>query len=377
VPIDATFNPLPLPYHQLTVRNVIAPHIAGDKVRLHLTNRYNAAPVTFARVSIGNSTPHGGVDSPVPVLFGGEASVTIRPGRDAVSDPLPLAVEPFTPLAVSIYVQGPTPQVTKHWNSNATTFIGTGDLTESTSGAGFPMRVHSWLGVIALDVETNDSNRTIVALGDSLTDGWVAASTAPVLDPRVADTNSRYPDYLQRRINDEGLPLSVVNAGLSSNQVLGSIVAMAGPSAIDRFEADVTYPASARGVIIFEGINDLGLSHATAPAVIRGLRELIAKARAADLMVWLATITPASDAIVDGVLLAPNSERDRQRINEWIRTQTEADGYFDFDLAVRDASNPAVLDTRYSSPDRLHFSPAGYERLAEVVDLSELIETTC
>jgi hypothetical protein len=102
--------------------------------------------------------------------------------------------------------------------------------------------------------------------------------------------------------------------------------------------------------------------------VCPGFRAVsFARAREANLKVWLATITPASDAIVDGTPIAPDSERDRQTIDERIRTQTVADGYVDFDAAVRTPTNPAVLDDRLSSVDRRQLSPAGYERLAATV----------
>jgi lysophospholipase L1-like esterase len=377
---DATFAPLPASYEHRTIRNVISPHLAGSRIRVHVTNRYNTAPVTFGRVTVGVSDANGAVKRPQALSFDGDTAVTLAPGQDAVSDPMNLTVSAFTPLAVSIYVDAAPGQITKHWNSNATTYItpaGSGDATATVSGTGFTERVESWLGVLALDVEATGNARSIVALGDSLTDGFVAANALSGLDTSVSNTNARYPDLLQRRIAAAGLPVSMINAGLGSNQITGSIFPIAGPSAIDRFTVDVSYFATARGVIIFEGINDLGLSQASAPAIIDGLSQLVARARAAKLKVWLATITPASDAIVDGTLIAPNSERDRQTINKWIRTQTVADGYFDFDAAVRNPTHPAVLDDRFSSVDRLHLSPAGYEQLAATVDLQKLATTTC
>jgi lysophospholipase L1-like esterase len=293
---------------------------------------------------------------------------------------LNLTVSAFTPLAVSIYVESAPAQITKHWNSNATTYVtpaGSGDQAAAGDGSAYRERVASWLGVLALDVEATGDTRSIVALGDSLTDGFVAATALSGLDTSVADLNVRYPDFLQRRIDRAGMPISIINAGIGSNQLVGSIFPIAGPSAVDRFRADVPYFASSRGVIIFEGINDLGLFQSPAASIIDGLTDLIEQARAAKLQVWLATITPASDALVDGVLLAPNSEHDRQVINDWIRSQHLADGYFDFDKAVRDPANEAVLAPQYSSVDHLHLSPAGYQRLASAVDLAELGATTC
>lgn len=59
-------------------------------------------------------------------------------------------------------------------------------------------------------------------------------------------------------------------------------------------------------------------------------------------------------------------------MNQWIRTQSPADAVVDFEAAVRDRANPDHLDARYDGGDGLHFNPAGYQRLAEAVDLDLL-----
>ena len=379
--LDATFGPLPARLEDQTVRNVITPHLgsSGD-VRLHLTNRFNTAPVTFQSVTIGVSRPGGGVKDPVVVEFEGNRSATAAPGADLVSDPVAISFKAFEPLAVSLFLPTTAGQLTKHWNSNATTFITTaaaGDQTGATSGAAFTQEVYSWLGLLALDVQVGPGTSAIVTFGDSITDGWVGASaTQTVLDVNVADKNVRYPDDLQRRLDRAHLPIAIVNAGVGGNQILSG-GAPTGPSGVDRFAADVVDITGVRGVIIFEGINDLGLSQAPASAVIGGLEKLVAQAEAAHLKVWLATITPASDSSVDGVVSAPNSERDRQVVNDWIRSNNEVDGFFDFDAAVRDPANPAVLSTQYGSPDRLHLNPTGYEKLAATVDLKAIAAAQC
>ncbi len=379
---DATFSPLPERFQNQTVRDVITPHLgSAGKVRLHLTNRFNTAPVTFEKVTIGLSEAKGGVGEPVAVPFGGSGSITAAPGQDIVSDPVALEFDAFAPLAVSIYLPATTGQLTKHWNSNATTFItppDAGDQTHTTSGQAFTQKVYSWLGVVALDVQPKHGTRAVVAFGDSLTDGWVGASaTETKLDTTVNDKNVRYPDYLQHRLDSAHIPMSVVNAGIGGNMVLSGAAGPTGPSALDRFATDVPTVAGAKGVIIFEGINDLGLSQAPAASLIDGLQHLVDQAKAAKLKVWLATITPASDSKVDGVATAPNSERDRQAVNEWIRTKANVDGVIDFDKAVRDPANPAVLSTHYGSPDRLHLDPAGYEKLAATVDIKNIATATC
>ncbi|MEU2013918.1 GDSL-type esterase/lipase family protein, partial [Nocardia sp. NPDC019302] len=146
-----------------------------------------------------------------------------------------------------------------------------------------------------------------------------------------------------------------------------------GPSGLARFERDALAQSGVSGVLVQEGINDLGLPPPPgATQMIAGYEKLITTAHAHGKKIWLGTLLPASDALVDGVLLAPRSETDRQQINAWIRTQNLADGIVDFDAALRDPANPSVLRNDYGSPDRLHPSLAGYRVMAETVDLALL-----
>ena len=208
----------PAPVFNQTIRNVITPHLGGTRVRVHLTNRYNPHRSRSAAVTIGVSQPDGGVTAPIPVLFDGQTSVTAGPGSDVVSDPVNLAFDAFTPLAVSIYVPSLSWQLTKHWNSNATTYItpadaGDADRRHERRGLHAP----EWRAGSACSPSTSrrrTSTRAIVAFGDSLTDGWVSADPILGVDTSLSNANVRYPDFLQRRIIDAGLPLSIINSGL-------------------------------------------------------------------------------------------------------------------------------------------------------------------
>jgi lysophospholipase L1-like esterase len=220
--------------------------------------------------------------------------------------------------------------------------------------------------------------RSLVAFGDSITDGFVGGSPLSLpVSLSVNDKNERYPDFLQRRITAAGMRLSVANAGIGSNQLLSSLGLMTGPSGLSRFDADALQVSGAAGVLLLEGINDLGLGHARAAAIIAGYRQLIARTHAAGKKIWLATITPAANAVIDGVLLAPRSEIDRRAVNAWIRSQRLADGVVDFDAALRDPASPSQLLPAYSGPDHLHPNAAGYERMAATVPLTALAAIAC
>lgn len=382
VPVDPAGAPVPVVANNQTLRMVIAPQLGGSAPRVRLSNRFGSSPVTFGRVTIGHQTRGAAVAGAVPIRFGGEQSVTVAPGSDVISDPAPLRFAAFEHLTVSIFVPGVLVPVTKHWNANATSYVTPafgGDRAAQAGATGFTQATQSWLYVVGMDALAPASTSSVVAFGDSITDGFVGGSALGVpVDTSVADTDSRYPDFLQRRLRDAGVPVSVVNAGIGSNMLLtGGEPLMFGPSGLERFRADALAQPGVTGVLALEGINDLGLARSTATELIGGLEDLIAQAHAAGVEIWLGTILPASNALINGTATAPDSERDRQQVNTWIRRQTLADGVVDFDRALRDPSDPSVLLPAYASVDNLHPSPAGYRRMAETVDLDMLTPGAC
>jgi lysophospholipase L1-like esterase len=380
-PLDASGGIVPQILANQTLRMVVTPHLGGSQLRIRLSNRFGEGPTTFGRVTVGVQTRGAAVASTRPVTFGQAASVTVPAGQDVVSDPVSLTFDAFTPLAVSIFLPGTQKSPTKHWNANATSYYSlplTGDLTGRQSGVFFPAKTLSWLYVNGVDVQAPNT-RSIVAFGDSITDGFVGSTPLSIpADASVADRNGRYPDVLQRRLQAAGIPLSVVNAGIGSNRLLTDGFLMMGPSGLNRFDADALGQAGVSGVLLQEGINDLGIPpNATAAQLIDGYTQVINRSHAAGLKVWVGTLLPASNALVDGVIIAPRSDIDRQAINTWIRGQNLADGVVDFDAALRDPANPSILNPAYASTDNLHPNLAGYQRMAEVVDLGLLSTAAC
>jgi lysophospholipase L1-like esterase len=118
-------------------------------------------------------------------------------------------------------------------------------------------------------------------------------------------------------------------------------------------------------VIVFEGVNDLGAGTA-ATNLIAAYQQFAAKAHSRNLRAYGATITPFGGS---GYYTAAH-EAGRQAVNEWFRTNTVYDALIDFDAAVRDPGTPANLQRAYDSGDHLHLSVAGYEAMANAIDLS-------
>jgi lysophospholipase L1-like esterase len=377
-PFDAAGLPVPEVLADQTLRMIVTPHLGGTEMRLHLSNRFGYATARFADVTVGIAGTSS-VSDITPVTFGSRREVSVTQGHDVVSDPVAFKFAAFTPLAVSIFIPGIQSYPTKHWNANAMSYYSppeTGDLTTVASNFLFSLPTEAWLYVDGIDVEAPVATGAIVAFGDSITDGFV--SSTPLSLPvslAVANKNGRYPDDLQRRIDAAGLPISVLNAGIGSNRlVTDGEPLLLGLSGVQRFQADALDVPGVKGVIVQEGINDLGIPPAvTTPSeLITGYKTIIAMAHAEGVKIWLGTLLPASNAIIDGTATAPMSEIYREQVNAWIRSQHLADGVIDFDAAMRDPHDPSILNPLYASTDHLHPNLLGYEVMANTVSLAML-----
>ncbi|MFD4353321.1 GDSL-type esterase/lipase family protein [Nocardia sp. NPDC058518] len=363
---------------QQTYRLVITPHHGGSTARVHLTNRARPLPMEVGHVTIGLQADGADVapGSLRDVTFGGSRAVTIPAGGDVVSDPVDLSFNGFQPLAVGVYLPGPAPLPTQHFNGNTTSFYSppfSGDRTADLSGSALTMTTTSMPLVSGLDTMAPGDTSTIVALGDSITDGYAGANLLGLPQDRsVVDRNARYPDFLQRRLDAAGLPFSVLNAGISGNRITRhGAIPQYGPSALDRVQRDVVDKPGVSDVIVLEGINDLGIPVGVSyDELVDGYTALIDRLHSAGLRVHLGTITPTSNALLDGVLTFPPAEPVRQRVNEWIRGQHLSDSVIDFDAALRDPGNPSNLNPRYAGPDNLHPNTAGYQEMAQTIDLN-------
>jgi len=365
-------------------RMMVTPHRGGTSIRVHLTNRFGHGTTTFNHVTIGEQASGAALvpGSLREVTFGGAKSVSVKAGQDVVSDPVPFTVTAFRPVAISYYIAGAALLPTEHFNANQTSYFTmplTGDRSDAASGAGFVNKITSWYFVDGLDVDAPAGVGALVAFGDSITDGYVTDAPALVPASRVQnDANVRYPDFLQHRLDAAGIPLSAVDAGISGNRVLSAgAIPQFGPAAVKRVEADGAAVPGATNAIILEGINDLGIPPwPSATAMEAGYAKLIAALHAKGIHVLLGTIMPSGKSLLDGPVTAPLLERTRQQINAWIRSQHLSDGIVDFDAAMRSPTNPADLNPAYADGDNLHPNPAGYQAMADAVDLSQLV-TTC
>lgn len=352
-----------------TLRQIVHLSAGGQRIRLHISNAFGTEPLRLLSVhvakplSTASSAIATGSDS--AVQFAGKREVTIPAWTDYVSDPVAFPVAPGSDLMVSIHYSDIAPaQETGHPGSRATSYLVRGDMVSAAELPG-AKRVEHWYQLSGVDVSTNGFS--IVALGDSITDGHGATNNG----------NDRWPDVLARRLRDAGRnSAGVLNQGIGGNHLLTDGL---GPNALARLDRDVLTQTAAKYLIVLEGVNDLGGLARTMQAspeeharlvehMIAAYEQIVARAHALGLIVIGGTITP----YVGSNYYHPDaaSEADRQAVNQWIRTPGHFDAVIDFDQVIRDPEHVDRMQPKYDSGDHLHPSPAGYAAMAGAIPLS-------
>jgi lysophospholipase L1-like esterase len=344
-----------------TIRQIVQVSIGGTRVRVRLSNAYGAGPLLIgaARVGLRSTGASIAAGSDRVLTFNGSESTTIPAGALAISDPVSLRVPDRAELAVSIYVPRNERAATEHSLGLQATYISPeGDFSGADS---LPTTTtsQSYYFLTGVEVDASTKSRAIVTLGDSITDGLHS----------TADANKRWPNRLAERLRSQkgGSKVAVLNAGISGNRVLQDTV---GTNASARLDRDVLVQSGVRYLIVLEGINDIGYpGAATADEIIAGHLQIIDRAHAMGVKVFGATLTPFR-AFLPGLYYTPDGEAKRQAVNQWIRTSKAYDAVIDFDKAIRDPSNPAAIRSAYDSGDNLHPNDAGYQAMADTIDLS-------
>lgn len=347
-----------------TIRQVVRLSSGGKAIRLRLSNEMSDTPLRIGAVAVALADVNGRI---VPgtsraVRFDGDNSVSIPMHAPVLSEPVAMAVKPLTRLAISIHLPEGATAPTMHLRAVQTAWISPGDQTAALSLAN-ATTVEQRIVIAGVDVENAHPSRTVVAFGDSITDGVRATK----------DADMRWPDVLAERLEKAGMGhLGVANLGISGNRVLtdGN-----GLNALARFDRDVLSVPGVSHVIVLEGINDLGgawrsneTAKLTADDIIDAYRQMIVRARDRGVKVIFATIAPNKGASN----WSEWGEGVRAQVNQWIRTNREAHGFVDFDAAIRDPDDPQRMAKVYDGGDALHPGDAGFKAMAGAIDLKLL-----
>lgn len=362
---DAKDTPAELSSAPVTMQQFVRVSTGGKKIRVRFSNAFGTTPLIISNAQVAIATAVGAAKTGTSelVTFDGKNSVSVPPGALMVSDPIDFNLPDLGDVAITTVLDGVPQGITAHPGSRTTSYIWAGrpggPLDVSRAG-----KVDHWYYINGIDVESANCAGSLAIIGDSITDGRGSTTNG----------NDRWPDLLMRRIkvSPESHGIGVLNHGIGGNRLLRNSL---GPNALARFDRDVLAQTGVRWLIVFEGVNDIGTrlhaekvneSWATADDIIDAYKQMILRAHTHAIKAYGATITPFGGSFYD----SPQTQEERTKVNQWIRTSGAFDGVVDFDKIVRDPQQPDRLLPAYDSGDHLHLSPAGYTAMADVVPLT-------
>lgn len=357
--------PHPDSFAEQTIRMVVRSSVGGPEFRLEFANIQNGSTATFDAVHAALAGKNGATapGSDRTVTFGGHETLTLLPGEHAVSDPVSLDLPALTEVAVSVYLAGKVLADTVDEIGLMPAYIVDGNRTAAAT-LDDPVITGSYFWLRGLSVPAADEDAgTIVAFGDSITEGYATTS----------GTHRSWPELLAARLQkDPDLAgWGVVNAGISGNRVLRT---GAGESALARVTDDVLGRPGVKWMIVLESINDINFSiipgfprdqAATADDLIAGLGQLVELAHLHGIKVAGGTITATKGL----PFYSAEGEAMRQAVNAWIRTSGRFDTVIDFDAAIRDPADPLRIRPDLDSGDHVHPNDAGNQVMADAIDL--------
>jgi lysophospholipase L1-like esterase len=358
-------------YDNVTISQILRITEGGKKLRVRFSNRYGPAPLEIGAARIVQIDAEGKevAGTSRTLTFGGDAGAVIPRGAPFVSDEVGVDVPDLARLKVEIYLPKPTGPCTCH-------LTGTDELAVSPPGnfVGKPFepvdRKQFRAFLSGIDVDSPNAFGTIVAYGDSITDG-VGSS---------AGKNRRWPDVLADRLQATGKEWAVANAAISGNRVLSPGM---GESALSRFDEDVLSLPNVKYMIVFEGVNDIGnrfgpqqraggpqlpgmdQPQITVEQMIAGYKQIIARAHEKGIKVIGSPIGPYKGASY----WTEEGEAARQKINDWIVNGGAFDGVVRLDTAFADPAEPRQMRDGYHMGDHLHGSDAGLKSVGDSIDL--------
>jgi len=343
----------------VTIRQLVRVAVAGKRIRLRFSNEGGSDVLMLGAVHVAAAGPDGSIvpGSDRMVTFDGHGAISLPASAPVLSDAIDLPVEALQKLVISSYVPG-----TLSRSGHALYQYVSGTPGDQTAQSQLPSQHIMRLIALVTQVEVDaaNANAVIVTFGDSITEGATSTNNA----------FRGWPDRLAERLAAAKSKWSVVNAGIGGNRLLRYGT---GPNALARLDRDVFGVAGVKAVILLEGINDIGRgftpSGAQEPVTLEALiaadKQIIARAHAHGIKVIGALLTPYQGA----GYAAPAGEEVRTGLNNWIKNSGAFDGVVDFATATGDPANPLTFRADYNIRDKLHPNDAGYQAMANAVDL--------
>jgi lysophospholipase L1-like esterase len=357
-----------------TVRMIARVTISGAAVRIRLDNTFGTAPLSIAKVYVGIRIQGAALaeGSNHQVSFNNSAHVVIPAGGTVTSDPVRMNVLAQQDLAVSLHIADANVRPSQHAGAQVTSYLtanGSGDAAADETAKPFTSTTSSTFWLKAIDVASSSATGSVVAFGDSITDGTCS----------TIDGHDRWEDMLAVRLALDATGRgrtdafkAIVNEGIGGNTITRDKLQPPpdSPPGLERLERDVLTHSGVTHVILFMGTNDIR-REATAGQVIAGMQDIVKRVKARALKIIGVTIIPRHNRppAEDNTGWSNAKTKARNEVNAWIRSKAAFDSVIDFDKVVQDPRNADLLYPPFNCGDGIHPSPRGYYEMGRSVRL--------
>jgi lysophospholipase L1-like esterase len=243
------------------------------------------------------------------------------------------------------------------------------DLAADETSKPFTGTTTSTFWLKAIDVASSSATGSIVAFGDSITDGTCS----------TIDAHDRWEDMLAVRLALDAAGRgrkeayrAVINEGIGGNTITRDHLQPApdSPPGLERLERDVLTHDGVTHVILFMGTNDIR-REASAGQVIAGMQDIVKRVKARGLKVIGVTIIPRHNRppAENNTGWSTAKTQARNEVNAWIRTKAPFDAVIDFDKVVQDPAHTYLISPPFNCGDGIHPSPRGYYEMGRSVRL--------
>lgn len=352
-----------------TVRIILKPTLSGTRVRFKISNRFGNTAIKINGINVaravGDDSNEILTETIIPLKVRGAESFSVAAGEYAYTDPVDMKVEALETIAVTYYVSAYQQMRTEGF-IGAKAYITTGNkLTERTlSNSVLAKNEISGLAyntipyLINMDVWASGAE-SIVFIGDS-----TLANDIPAL-------------VAQKLVGSGVKNIGVLQQAVAGNRLLydgvGLIGNIYGPATVDRFADDAIKQKGVSKIFVKVGVNDIlhprtksmkgKAPEASVEDIINGYKKLVHDAHKNGIQIYFFEITPwkgyTRELLTSGVDLAWDEETQSvcDEVNEWIKSNKEADGYIDLSV-LRDESDIFKLKDAFTI-DGAHFATEG------------------
>ena len=273
-----------------TLRAIVHTSIGGSAARVRFSNTFGNGPLQVRDVHVAQRATGASIDltTDKTMTFGGQRSLNVPAGADAVSDAADFAAKALSDVAVSFFVVSHS-GATCHQSGFQTNYQASGDVAGDKTLSGGTNGSYYFLS--NLDVQSPGAEGAVVTLGASITDGYRSNG----------DDNKRWPNDLAVRLVAAGRAVGVLNQGISGDGVA---------NAVKRFDRDVLSQPNVKWVIFSDNpINDLSNFDPPAQTEIDQVKTMIASAPCSrgEVPVLHADTVPGR-----GRLVGPEGDRPRR-----------------------------------------------------------------